>query len=269
MTATTAVPADTQARTYRFDLTPESDGLTLEGYAAVFDQPTRITERNGDFIETVRYGAFTHAVRANPRPVLQFDHGQHPLLGSIPIGAVQNLREDKKGLYVSARIHDNWLTEPVRDAIRSGAITGMSFRFAPAEGGETWNATRTERDLTNLHLFELGPVVWPAYTGTDVSIRAAQLVDNLTDDSLQDLAVALLLKNSPNADPSRLEDRAADLVPPSVVVEDDVRDNDIADPTVEVVSAPNPARYRATSFQVRADQVKARSITLEPEGLPD
>jgi hypothetical protein len=31
---------------------------------------------------------------------------------------------------VVARLHDNWLVQPVRDAIKSKAIPGMSFRFS-------------------------------------------------------------------------------------------------------------------------------------------
>jgi len=37
---------------------PDGDGLTLEGYAAVFDSPTEINERGGTFIERIKPGAF-------------------------------------------------------------------------------------------------------------------------------------------------------------------------------------------------------------------
>ena len=72
-------PAETvpvgSIRTVDFDLEPASDGLTLEGYAAVFDSPTRISNQwEGDFTETIKRGAFARAVRANPKPKMQFDH---------------------------------------------------------------------------------------------------------------------------------------------------------------------------------------------------
>jgi len=126
----------THTRTVDFELRDNSDGLTLAGYAAVFDAPAQISDWKGTYTETIARGAFTRAIRANPRPVVQFDHGQHPLLGSIPIAALQSLREDQRGLYMEATLHDNWLTEPVRDAITSGAITGMSFRFSVPDGGD-------------------------------------------------------------------------------------------------------------------------------------
>ncbi len=72
----------------RFDAVTDSGGLTLEGYAAVFNQPTRISNAfEGDFTETVRLGAFTKMVRQNPPPVVQFDHGTHPMIGQMPIAA--------------------------------------------------------------------------------------------------------------------------------------------------------------------------------------
>ena len=114
-------------RTVDFELVPDSDGLTLEGYAAVFDSPTRISNlREGDFIETIKRGAFARAVRANPKPKMQFEHGLDPQVGHAPIAAIQSMREDDRGLFVSAIMHDNWSTKPVRDAIKSGAIEGTS-----------------------------------------------------------------------------------------------------------------------------------------------
>ena len=263
---TTEVVPDTLTRSYRFDLTPVEDGLTLEGYAAVFDTPTRIANSwEGDFTETIARGAFARAVRQNPKPVVQFDHGQHPLLGSIPIAALSSMREDDKGLFVSARIHDNWLTEPVRDAIKSGAIDGMSFRFRVPAGGEQWDNTRETRTLTDVDLLELGPVVFPAYKGTAVSVRSQQLAEALQDDDVRhDLAIALLIDNLTDSLPTLdTEDPARD--EPAGSEEGAVRDDETADQETSL-SAPNLARSLATSLEVRAAQALLRSNN-EPEGL--
>jgi HK97 family phage prohead protease len=257
---------DTLTRSYPFTQTTESDGLTLEGYAAVFDTPTRIANAwEGDFTETITRGAFSRAVRQNPKPVVQFDHGQHPLLGSIPIAALSSMREDDKGLYISARVHDNWLTEPVRDAIKSGAISGMSFRFKPAEGGEQWDGD--QRTLTDVDLFELGPVVFPAYSGTEVSVRTQQLAEALADPEVRhDLALAFLLETPADTDPdeARAEEPPAD---PGAEVRTDEEPPADHDPSL---SAPNTALHAVTSMQVRAEQALLRSMKqYEPSGLPD
>ena len=69
-------------------------------------------------------------------PKIQFDHGQHPVVGSIPIASLISIAEDSDpilaptgGAHVVARLMDNWLVAPVRDAIKAGAISGMCFRF--------------------------------------------------------------------------------------------------------------------------------------------
>ena len=38
-------------------------------------------------------------------------------------------QEIEQGAHVIARLHDNWLIQPLRDAIASESIDGMSFRF--------------------------------------------------------------------------------------------------------------------------------------------
>lgn len=179
---------------------PSGDGLTLEGYAAVFDQRTEIDSWEGSFVETIRKGAFRKTIRSQT-PVMQFDHGRHPVIGSIPIGRIETLSEDDQGLYVRGRLTDNWLIAPVRDAIRDENVTGMSFRFDVVreewrdnkgkllKAGELdqllWNPEERgplERTLIELRVPELGPVVFPAYAGTSVSVRAAGMAGSILAD---------------------------------------------------------------------------------------
>lgn len=167
----------------------EDDGQTLVGYAAVFGAPTRIDSWEGTFDEVIQKGAFRKSIRETT-PVLQFDHGRHPLIGSIPLGLIRDLAEDDHGLYVDARLTDNWLIEPVRDAIRDRAVNGMSFRFTVVrdewrdkdgklvrpddlphllwEPGDRGPLLRT---LKEVRVPELGPVVFPAYRETEVDVR--------------------------------------------------------------------------------------------------
>jgi HK97 family phage prohead protease len=178
----------------------EGDGRSLSGYAAVFGQPTEIDSWEGCFTETIRQGAFKKSIREST-PVMQFDHGRHPLIGSIPIGSIDDLHEDDQGLYVEARITDNWLMQPVRDAIAEGSVNGMSFRFEVVR--EEWRDAQgkvvqpqdvmdllwmpgdrgpLQRELIELKCRELGPVVFPAYAGTSVSVRARGMADGLAHD---------------------------------------------------------------------------------------
>jgi HK97 family phage prohead protease len=188
---------DSLCRSYAFsvrateDGDADDDGLTLEGYGAVFNAKTRIDSWEGSFDEQVAPGAFKKSLRERT-PRLQFDHGHHPLIGSIPIGRIEQIGEDDTGLRVTARLSDNWLVEPIRDAIRDVAVDGMSFRFSVVR--DEWHdangkrLTPTELDallwdgagdrgpilrtLREVKVAEVGPVVWPAYEQTSVAVRS-------------------------------------------------------------------------------------------------
>lgn len=184
-------PRDDLTREVSFRVEPSNDGLTLEGYAAVFNTPTRIDSWEGKFDEQIAAGAFTKTL-SERTPVMQFDHGHHPLVGSIPIGTIQALSEDTHGLHVRARLHDNWLVQPVRDAIREGSIDGMSFRFSVVKETVTQGTEVPLRTVNELKLYELGPVVFPAYESTSVGVRS-RFAEILTDpEARADLARALI-----------------------------------------------------------------------------
>ena len=167
------------------------DGLTLEGYGAVFNSVTHISSWEGDFDEVIAPGAFRKSLRERT-PKMQFDHGRHPLLGSLPLGVYTLAEEDARGLHVVGRLSDNWLIQPFRDAIRDGGVEGMSFRFSVVRedwtdkdgkkikdeelgqllwygAGDRGPILRTLKELT---VTEVGPVVWPAYDDTEVGVRS-------------------------------------------------------------------------------------------------
>jgi HK97 family phage prohead protease len=196
-------PRDNLTRSAPFQLEradENGDGLTLSGHAAVFNEWTTIDSWEGRFREQIAPGAFRRTIRNNAKQVkLQFDHGQHPLIGSLPIGNITELIEDNRGLFVEGRLHGNWLIEPVREAITDKSIDGMSFRFSVVN--ETWDKVDSdlpERTITEVRLFELGPVVFPAYATTDVGVRSRELVRSLlsADDTTRREIAALLLRET-------------------------------------------------------------------------
>lgn len=186
----------------------QGDGLTLDGYAAVFNRATIIDSWEGRFKEQLSPGSMKKSFRENP-PKVQFDHGTHPLLGSIPIGSVRSVVEDSDpvrapegGAHVIARLHDNWLVQPIRDAIESESVDGMSFRFTVVS--EQWHDAAGKRitdpavlqellyrswredvpddelllrTLKEVKVPELGPVVFPAYSDTSVGVRSKVTID--------------------------------------------------------------------------------------------
>lgn len=175
------VPTDNIIRSVDFRAEATDDGLTLDGYAAVFGAETEINSAaEGHFIERIAPGAFKRSI-GQRTPVIQFDHGQHPMIGTMPIGVIRSIVEDEHGLKVRARLADNWLIQPVRDAIRDGAITGMSFRFKVLKDTWTRSGDMPHRTIETVQLYEVGPVVFPAYSQTTVGVRSRAALDALQD----------------------------------------------------------------------------------------
>lgn len=163
-----------QTRAFDFQADAKGDGRTLEGYAAVFGAEARISDTRGDFDETIIPGAFTRSL-ARRTPVMQWEHGKDPRVGLVPIAALDAIAEDSKGLHVRAKLFDNPVVEPIRQAIAGGAVKGMSFRFQVPEGGDAWEQTRSRVDKRRVHnadVYEVGPVVWPAYDAATISVRS-------------------------------------------------------------------------------------------------
>lgn len=199
------------------------DGLTLEGYAAVFNSRTRIESFfEGTFDEIIAPGSFKRTLNART-PVLQFDHGSHPMIGGMPLGRYERIREDNHGLHVRARLSDNWLTQPVRDAIRDGAVTGMSIRFTVPARKDEWDDSGPVpvRTIREINLFEAGPVVFPAYEDTTVGVRGRDIAAALTDPDVRaDVARILTLGTSepgPAGDGTPGVEPAADSDPPEAL----------------------------------------------------
>lgn len=203
----------------RADADPTGDGLTLEGYGAVFNSVTEIDSWEGTFEEVIAPGAFRKSLRERT-PKMQFDHGRHPLLGSLPLGRYTTVEEDERGLHVVGRLTDNWLIQPFRDAIRDEGVEGMSFRFSvlrdewrdkdgklikPDElldilWGGAGDRGPIRRTLKEVRALEVGPVVWPAYEGTTVGVRSLTIdLGRLTDpDQRRSLAHAVFLADAAN-----------------------------------------------------------------------
>lgn len=283
MTATTherlEAPAATDLmRTAPFTLTRDAggdgDGLTLDGYATVFNQPTLIDSWEGRFHEVGQAGSWKRTLRATT-PKLQFDHGMHPLIGSLPIGTITSATEEPVGPHIIGRLIDNWLVEPVRDAIVAGAVDGMSYRFSVVR--EEWRepdgsmvkadelADRLwasyglpddelmTRFLKEVKVSELGPVVWPAYEGTSVGVRSKVTIDlgSLQSDPDQRRTLARAVFMADLAERTT-DDPQTTAAPTGTPPSDDARDS-TDDPTGEHPSIPTLRdRIRAERERLQA-----------------
>jgi HK97 family phage prohead protease len=144
------------------EIRQEGDGMTLRGYAAVFNSPSQPLP----FIETIQPGAFRDSLKSRNDVKLLWNHDTSIVLGSTRAGTLR-LTEDERGLLVEASLP---MTQAGKDAaisISRGDVTAFSFGFRIPAGGDEW-ASASERVLkrVNVHEVSVG-VAFPAYTATD------------------------------------------------------------------------------------------------------
>lgn len=109
--------------------------VRFAGYAAVFDR----VDRGGDVVRRGAFGA----------------PGAVPLLwqhGGAPVGVIESVAEDARGLRVIGRIDDARLA----GLVKAGAVDGLSFGYR-VRGSRTGRV----RELTALDLVEVSLVAQP------------------------------------------------------------------------------------------------------------
>ena len=144
------------------EIRQEGDGMTLRGYAAIFNSPRQPLP----FIETIEPGAFRASLESKNDIKLLWNHDTSVVLGSTRAGTLK-LTEDTRGLLVEASLP---MTQAGKDAaisIQRGDVTAFSFGFRVPAGGDEW-ASASERVLkrVNVHEVSVG-VAFPAYPATD------------------------------------------------------------------------------------------------------
>lgn len=114
--------------------------MRFAGYAAIFGHP----DRGGD---VVRAGAFARSLKRRDAVPLLWQHQP-----GWPIGRIEYLKEDRRGLRVIARVVDRGAAA----LLKEGAVGGLSFgyRVREAKGG-------SPRELTDLELVEVSLVTFP------------------------------------------------------------------------------------------------------------
>ncbi|MDA5094400.1 HK97 family phage prohead protease [Aliiroseovarius sp. KMU-50] len=154
------------------------DGIAIEGYASFFGE----ADNGNDVVVEGAYAKSLDELSQTGRSVKML--WQHD--PSQPIGIWDEVREDKKGLYVNGRILTD--VERGREAaalIEAGAIDGLSI------GYRTVKATKNDKGqrlLSELELWEVSLVTFPMLPSARVGAKGEIPGD---DALLCELAAAL------------------------------------------------------------------------------
>ena len=160
-------------REFKFEIRAEEDKTPmLVGYAARFNS---WSEDLGGFTERIKPGAFkTALMTSDVRALYNHDSNQLPL-GRTP--KTLRIAEDSKGLKVEIDLPDTQNARDLQVSIDRGDISQMSFGFTVAENGDEWKEKdgTAKRTITEVkELFDVSPVVYPAYTSTKVAVRTLE-----------------------------------------------------------------------------------------------
>ena len=118
--------------------------MRFAGYAAVFGRP----DRGGD---VVRAGAFARTLKGRGSVPLLWQHD-----AARPIGRIEYLREDRRGLRVIARLSDGRAGKEAAALLKEGSVRGLSFGYRVREAhGDA------PRELADLDLVEVSLVTLP------------------------------------------------------------------------------------------------------------
>jgi HK97 family phage prohead protease len=142
----------------------DGDGLTLIGYAAVWDSPSEPLP----WIEYVKRGAFSKTLNDGADVRLLIDHEGVPLARTK--SGTLRLSEDEKGLRTEATLDPaNPDAARLISALGRGDISQMSFAFRVVK--DSWSADRQTRELREVQLFDVSVVTFPAYEETVAELR--------------------------------------------------------------------------------------------------
>jgi len=146
-----------------FDLDSNVKKGTISGYASVFDV---LSEPFMGMREKVKKGAFQKTIQKDTVVAL-FNHNVDFVLGKTSANTLK-LSEDDHGLYFEIYPPDTQFAQDLLKSIRRGDINKASFGFSISK--ESWARGETPiRTLEEVKLYDISPVVFPAYPQTEIS----------------------------------------------------------------------------------------------------
>lgn len=140
----------------------------------------------GRFLEQTAKGAFRKTIRENRANIRSlYDHGYDFAIGNKVLGTIDDLREDPDSPVGEVGLFDTGYVRELLPGLEAG-VYGSSFRFRVIK--EKWNKDPgksdynpdglPERTITEVKLFEFGPVTWPANPDSTAGLRCMSLTDS-------------------------------------------------------------------------------------------
>jgi HK97 family phage prohead protease/HK97 family phage major capsid protein len=135
--------------------------MTLEGYAALYDEETVVAGQR----ERIQRGAFDGRLDDDVR--LLFNHDNNMPFARTTNGTLK-LSVDERGLYYKANVIDTQAGRDLYAMVQRGDVTQSSFAFSISERSYDDGVMVIEKVG---QLYDVSPVTYPAYEATSVVAR--------------------------------------------------------------------------------------------------
>lgn len=269
------MPTTTDVRTLTTDLTTRSsddDGMTVEGYAMLYDQPSVPMP----FVEYIDRGALDNVDLS--KVLLLYGHDLNSVLARSDAENLQ-MRADDKGLWFRATLPDTTLGRDTYTNVANGNLKGCSVGFKIGDDkwlqGNDGNVIHHIRSFDQLIEISITPI--PAYTETSVdvqrSLEAFMKGEHKVEIDYDKLADAVA---------GKLEQRSAEKADVETTDEADKQDAETTEEPVEEPqedeeeqSADDSADFDDKPAEKPAEKVEKRSephaeiVTTENEELKE
>lgn len=162
--------------TGKIEVRAAGDGApaTLSGLAVPYNSPSHLINEDGrEFIEYIIPGAFSSTLSDESAEVMMlYSHEWSMPLARRGAGRLE-LSEDASGIHFTATPPDTTRTQDLIKDIGAGNVRGMSFGFSATEDRWYKAADGTlAREIVKGILYEISPVVSPAYPDTAIASRS-------------------------------------------------------------------------------------------------
>jgi len=146
-------------------------GNTAVGYAAVYGP---MSEDLGGFREVIDPSAFMRSLKSGADVRALVGHDDSMVIGRLSAGTLR-LSSDQRGLMVEINLPNTSYANDLRELLKRGDVSQMSFGFTVAGGGDSWGTAEGGgrlRTLKDVDLHEVSIVAMPAYPDTSVALRS-------------------------------------------------------------------------------------------------
>lgn len=170
-----------ELRVQNAELTSSEDGsMTVSGYVNETGKLSNILGVTTKFVEKIAPGAFQRAIDNSQRDIdFLAEHDNKKILASTRNGSLK-LKEDDKGLFMSATIAPTSWGRDYYELIKAGILKNMSFGFRTIK--DSWRSIDLdlfERTVEELELFEVSVVRDPAYSQSSIAARGIDLIKDV------------------------------------------------------------------------------------------